>query len=162
MTANPKTLENLQASLSMELTASLQYMLHAQVLEDWGMNLLAARMREEMREELGHADEFLRRIMFLKGEPVLTPAKTPQRAQSLQDMFAVDLADEEHAIKFYTEAARIAGEAGDIGSRALFEKIALDEEGHSAWLDLQLDLLKRIGEPAYIAKYMSIDEPQEE
>lgn len=162
MAANPKVLENLQAGLSMELTASLQYMLHAHVLEDWGMNLLAAKMREEMQEEIGHADEFLKRIMFLKGEPVLTPAKTPERAQSLKDMFAVDLADEEEAVKFYTEAAKVAADAGDIGSRTLFEKIALDEEGHAAWLDLQLDLLKRMGEPAYIAKHMSLDEGEEE
>ena len=43
----------------------------------------------------------------------------------------------------------------------MFEKITLDEEGHSAWLDLQLDLLKRMGEPAYIAKHMSLEEEGE-
>ena len=45
---------------------------------------------------------------------------------------------------------------GDIGSRVLFEKIALDEEGHMSWLDLQLSLIARMGEPAYIAKHMSV------
>lgn len=50
----------------------------------------------------------------------------------------------------------MAHENGDIGSRMLFEKIVLDEEGHKAWLDLQLNLLRKIGEQAYFAKYMTI------
>lgn len=153
MTSSQKSLENLQTALSMELAATHQYMLHAHVLEDWGLNRLAVKMRKE----LGHADDYLRRIMFLKGEPELEAAKTPQRALTLQDMFEVDLADEKDAIKFYTEAARAAVDAGDIGTRTLFERIVLDEEGHMSWLELQLELLKRMGEVAYIAKHMTVE-----
>ncbi|MEQ9693215.1 bacterioferritin [Shimia sp. SDUM112013] len=157
MTDKATSLENLQKALSMELTAANQYLLHAHVLEDWGLDLLAAKMREEMQEELGHAGLFIERILFLGGDPILTPEKTPQRAQSLKDMFEADRADEKDAIAFYTSAARAAYEGDDIGSRKLFESIALDEEGHWGWLDLQLDLLDRMGEPAFISKYMSID-----
>ena len=32
----------------------------------------------------------------------------------------------------------------------MFETIALDEEGHWAWLDQQLGLLERMGEPAFM------------
>jgi len=71
-------------------------------------------------------------------------------------MFKADLADEEDAIAFYTRAAREAYEADDIGSRRLFETIVLDEEGHKAWLELQLDLIERIGEQAYSAKLISV------
>jgi bacterioferritin len=156
MTANSKTIERLQTALSMELAAVHQYMLHAHVLEDWGLDGLAAKMRSEMQEELGHAQEYTRRIMFLGGDPQLKAAKVPQRAQSLEDMFSADLADEEHAIRFYTEASQVAHEDGDIGSRMLFEKIVIDEEGHKAWLDLQLNLLRKIGEQAYFAKYMTV------
>ena len=155
--AHEETLKNLQKALSMELSAAHQYQLHAHVLDDWGINRLADKMREEMTEELGHAGLFIERILFLGGDPVLTPEKTPQRAQSLKDMFAADKADEKEAIAFYTRAARQAYEADDIGSRRLFEQIALDEEGHWSWLDLQMDLLDRMGEPAFIAKYMSIE-----
>ena len=42
-----------------------------------------------------------------------------------------------------TQAARNADEAGDIGSRDIFERTAMDEEGHMEWLDLQLSLLKK-------------------
>ena len=39
-------------ALAMELTAVNQYLLHAHTLEDWGLDKLASRMREEMQEEL--------------------------------------------------------------------------------------------------------------
>jgi len=149
------TLQNLQTALAMELTAAHQYQLHASVLADWGMDRLATKMRQEMQEELGHSDQYMARIMFLKGEPNLVMAKTPVLAHSLVEMFEADLSDEKEAIIFYTEAARQAALTGDIGSRSLFEGIVMDEEGHMSWLELQLDLIKRMGEPAYIAKHIS-------
>jgi len=153
--AHKETLKNLQIALGMELSAAHQYQLHAHVLDDWGIDRLADKMREEMAEELGHSDAYIERIMFLKGDPELRFAKPPARAQSLVDMFEADLADEKEAIEFYTAAARQASEDGDVGSRVLFEKIVLDEEGHMSWLELQLDLIARMGEPAYVAKHMS-------
>jgi bacterioferritin len=158
MTAKSQSISNLQTALAMELSAVHQYMLHAHVLQDWGMDKLATKMRAEMQEELQHAQNYIERIMFLKGNPEVKAAKTPQRAQTLKDMFQADLGDEEDAIKFYTDAARTAAEVGDVGTRTLFEKIVLDEEGHKSWLELQLDLLQRIGEPAYVAKHMKIEE----
>jgi len=157
MSTNSGNLENLQKALSMELVAIHQYLLHAHVLDDWGLDRLASKMREEMHEELGHAGTFINRMLFLKGDPKIVAEKAPQRAQSLKDMFEADLADEKSAIEFYTLAAQTAADAGDVGTRTIFERILLDEEGHMAWLDLQLDLLQRMGEPAYIAKHMSVE-----
>ncbi|MCD0462578.1 bacterioferritin [Roseiconus lacunae] len=153
--ASARSLENLQKGLAMELTASHQYQLHASVLNDWGLDLLALQMKDEMREELGHSDRFLERIMFLKGDPKMEFDQPPQRAKSLKELFETDLADEQQAVKFYTKAAHQASEDSDIGTKRLFEDIAIDEEEHIGWLELQLDLLERIGEPAYIAKHMS-------
>ncbi|MCC9603702.1 bacterioferritin [Stieleria sp. JC731] len=153
--ASARSLENLQKGLSMELTASHQYQLHASVLDDWGLDLLAKQMKEEMTEELGHSDRFLERIMFLKGDPKMEFDKPPHRAPSLKELFESDLADEQEAVKFYTSAAHQASEDSDIGTKRLFEDIAIEEEAHIGWLELQLDLLQRIGEPAYVAKHMS-------
>ncbi len=155
MAKKERSLKNLQKALSMELTAVHQYLLHAHVLDDWGLDKLASKMREEMQEELGHASEFIERILFLEGEPVVSEEKTPKRADSLQALFASDLKEENGAIEFYTKAFQEAMEDGDVGTKAIFERIILDEEGHSEWLDLQLNLLERMGEPAFIAKYMS-------
>lgn len=154
--SNDKTIENLNKALQMEMSAAHQYQLHAHILEDWGLTKLARQMREEMQEELGHSDRFIERILFLKGDPVVAFEKPPQRAANLVEMFKADLGDEDDAIAFYTRAAKAADEVGDIGSRALFEEIVLDEEGHKGWLELQLDLMERIGEQAYCAKLVTI------
>lgn len=153
--SHQRSIENLQTALSMELTATHQYQLHAGVLEDWGLNLLAAQMREEMHEELGHSQKFMDRILFLKGTPKMELEKPPTVSGSLKEMFTADLADEQEAIRFYTKASMQALEDGDLGSRQVFEQTAIEEEEHQGWLELQLDLLERMGEPAYIAKYMS-------
>ena len=84
MSSKKKVLENLQTALEMELAAVNQYLLHALVAEDWGLDKLAARMREEMQEEMGHVERFAHRIVFLNGNPELKPAKTPHRAQALE------------------------------------------------------------------------------
>jgi bacterioferritin len=130
-----------------------QYLLHAHVLDDWGMGKLAAKMREEMHEELGHAGQFIDRILYLGGTPELVPAKKPVRAPNLKAMFEADRADEEEAIEVYSKSAKDAANANDIGTRVLFETIALDEEGHYGWLDLQLSLLERMGEPGFTQIY---------
>lgn len=150
-----KTMDHLQKALQMELTAAHQYQLHAHVLEDWGLDKLAAQMRTEMQEELGHSDLFMARIMFKQGSPNLEFDRKPAQSASLVDMFKSDLADEADAIRFYTKASQHAAQNGDIGSRVLFEKIALEEEGHKSWLELQLSLIERLGEQAFSAMYVS-------
>ena len=152
---NKATMENLQQGLHMELTAAHQYQLHAHVLDDWGLDRLADQMRVEMQEELTHADDFIARILFFQGKADMDFYKKPAQADTLVAMFKADLADEEEAIEFYTKAAQHAMEVGDIGTRTLFEKIVLDEEGHKSWLELQLSLIERIGEKAFSAKYVS-------
>ena len=153
--SNEKTIEFLQRAVKMEMTAAHQYQLHAHTLDDWGLTRLADQMREEMTEELGQSDLFIERLMFLKAKPELSFDKAPVAAETLPAMFKGDLADEEEAIAYYTMAAMHADELADIGTRTLFEKIVLDEEGHKGWLDLQLDLIERLGEKTYSAKLIS-------
>lgn len=156
MNNQPRSLENLQTALSMELSATHQYLLHAHVLEDWGLETLAAKMREEMHEELGHAGNFIERILFLDGNPVVTEQKPATKSDTLKELFEADLADERDAISFYTQAANAAREDNDVGTLDMFQRITLDEEGHMDWLKQQLELVRRIGEPAYIAQHMSL------
>ncbi|MNW18921.1 Bacterioferritin [compost metagenome] len=43
-----------------------------------------------------------------------------------------------------------ADSIGDYVSRQLFVKILASEEEHIDWLETQLDLIERIGEPNYL------------
>lgn len=155
MTNASRSIDNLQTALGMEMTAIHQYLLHAHVLADMGLDVLAERMRREMDEEMGHAGRFIDRILFLGGEPEIVAAKAPRRSPALRDMFSADLEEEKGAIAFYSDAAQAASEDRDIGTRMLFEQIVLDEEGHKDWLARQLDLLERMGEATYMVQYMS-------
>ncbi|WP_171207744.1 MULTISPECIES: bacterioferritin [unclassified Ruegeria] len=153
--SNATTITNLQQALRMEMTAAHQYQLHAHVLDDWGLDILAEKMRGEMQEEMRHSDVFIERILFLGGTPQLELQKSPAAAESLEQMFSSDLKDETEAVDFYTQAAAQAAEVGDVGSRTLFERILLEEEGHKSWLETELSLLKRLGEATFSARYVS-------
>ncbi len=155
MKGDPKVIELLQTALTMELTAVRQYFLHAHIPEDWGLPALAEKMREEMAEEMAHADAFIERIMFLEGDPDVRSTNTVARAQSLLDIFSGDLSDENEARRFYTEASAAALAAGDLGSHELFKTTALDEEGHIEWLEGRISLLERLGEASFQLLYAS-------
>lgn len=157
MNNTTNTARNLQKALEMELAAMHQYQLHAQTLEDWGLDKLAETMRGELQEELGHAGRFIERLSFLKVDPVIRMEGEIRPARDLKSLFASDYEDEKEAVRFYSQSAREAAEEGDVGSRKLFEEIALDEEGHMAWLELQSELLEKMGEGLFISRYMSVD-----
>jgi bacterioferritin len=154
MSNTTKSIDNLQTALSMEVTAINQYLLHAHLLDDWGLDRLANTMRSEMKEELGHAGRFIERILFLEGTPKVEPAKAPSQAKDLDGLFRADLDEERGAVRFYTEAAEDAANDNDVGTRRLFEDIIMDEEGHVDWLTRQLSLLDKMGAPAYMLGQM--------
>jgi bacterioferritin len=149
MKGDKTVLEHLQTSLTMELTAVNQYLLHAHVLEDWGLDRLSAKMREEMSEEQGHADRLIGRILFLEGNPDLTRLNDVTRGNSLRGILESDLRDELDARSYYTKAAEVCADKGDLGSRDLFRSLLSDEEGHIDHLETQLNLIDLIGEAGY-------------
>ncbi|NSX83893.1 bacterioferritin, partial [Wolbachia endosymbiont of Atemnus politus] len=61
--------KHLNKLLTNELTSVRQYLLHSSVLKDNGINKLAEKMKKELNEELGHANELAERILLLKGVP---------------------------------------------------------------------------------------------
>jgi len=69
MKAPASSLENLQRAVTMELTTINTYQLQERQLNDWGVDRLAKRMRQETMEERGHAAMFLTRMLFLEGRP---------------------------------------------------------------------------------------------
>jgi bacterioferritin len=66
-----------------------------------------------------------------------------------------DLALELEAVPRLNRAVAAAVEAGDNGSRDLFEKILTDEEHHVDWLEAQLHMIQEMGVANYLAQQMS-------
>lgn len=149
MKGDTKVIEFLNAALRSELTAVSQYWLHYRLQENWGFGHLAAKSRAESMEEMHHADRLIARIIFLDGHPNLQKLDPLRIGQSLRESLECDLAGEHDARTLYIEARRHCDAVGDYVSRALFDDLIADEEGHIDFLETQLGLFDRLGEAKY-------------
>ena len=57
----------LNSLLADELTAINQYMVHAEMCEDWGYEKLGDAIEKRAIEEMKHAEKLISRILFLEG-----------------------------------------------------------------------------------------------
>jgi bacterioferritin len=149
MQGDTKVIEYLNKGLRSELTAVNQYWLHYRLLDNWGLNDLAKRWREESIEEMRHADRFVDRIIFLEGFPNMQVIDPLRIGQTVHEVIEADLAAEVSARALYREAAAYCIDVKDNPSRELFEQLMADEEGHIDFLETQLDLIGRIGLERY-------------
>lgn len=149
MKGDPKVIEYLNAALRSELTAVSQYWLHYRLQDDWGLGHLAAKSRAESIEEMHHADRLITRIIFLEGHPNLQKLDSLRIGQTPRETLEADLAAEHEARTLYIEARRYCDQVGDFVTRALFDELTADEEGHIDFLETQLGLLERLGEEKY-------------
>ena len=149
MKGDAKVIDYMNAGLRSELTAVSQFWLHYRLLDNWGLNALASKWREESIEEMRHADRFIDRIIFLEGFPNLQLLNALQIGQNVDEVMAADLAAEMSARALYQEAAEYCLSVKDYPSRDLFEELMADEEGHVDFLETQIELIKRIGVERY-------------
>ncbi len=149
------SLRHLQRALTMELTTVNTYLWQERQLDDWGIDRLAARMREETDEERHHAALFLTRILFLDGEPDLQTLDRIEKPQSVRQIFDTQLRMELEAREYYAQAANDCQEAGDLGSFELFMSILKEEEDHINFVEDQIDLMELMGDQLYVARQVS-------
>ncbi len=67
MKGTEKVIETLNGLLREELTAISQYMVHAEMYEDWGYEKLGEAEEHRAIEEMKHAETLIERILFLEG-----------------------------------------------------------------------------------------------
>ncbi|MFN3688827.1 ferritin-like domain-containing protein [Salinarimonas sp.] len=149
------SLRHLQRALTMELTTINTYLLQAAKLEDWGLDVLAARMEAEIEEEREHAKAFLERILFLEGEADVSTLDPIGQDRSIRDVYQTQLKMELEARSYYDHAAREAREAGDLGTFDLFRAILADEEEHIDFVETQFHLMELMGEQLYVSRQVS-------
>lgn len=147
MKGDKGVIEYLNKGLRSELTAINQYWLHYRLQVDWGLGKLAKKSRAESIEEMGHADRLMDRIIFLEGHPNLQTLDPLRIGETPKETLECDLAAELEAVKFYKEARDYCESVRDYVSKNLFESILTDEEGHVDFLETQLGLIERIGQP---------------
>ena len=71
MKGDAKLITTLNSLLSDELTATNQYMVHAEICENWGYDKLHDHFKKRAIDEMKHAEMLIARIIFLEGMPVV-------------------------------------------------------------------------------------------
>jgi bacterioferritin len=155
MKGDPKILQHLNAVLKNELTAINQYFLHARMFGNWGLERLEEHERQESMDEMKHADELIERILFLDGLPNLQDLGKLLIGEDVEECLGCDLKLEMAARAELKSAISASESAGDYVSRELFKSIMESEEEHIDFLEIQLDLLKRLGKENYCQSQVS-------
>lgn len=150
MQGKAKVVECLIELLRGELAARDQYFLHSRLYEDLGLNKLYERINHEMEEETQHADDILRRILFLEGKPDMRPIAI-EPGDDVPTMLRSDLALEYKVQKDLADAIALCEQEQDYVTRDMLLAQQKDtEEDHMYWLEKQLSLIEKIGLPNYL------------
>lgn len=154
MRGDQKVIEQLNTALCGELNAIVQYMVQAETCQNWGCDRLAGLTKARAIEEMHHAEALIERIVFLDAAPEVNIPLKPTIGADVTKQLEAGLADETNAIREYNDASAICREAGDNGSRELFERLLHDEERHVDFLEAQLTAIKQMGIGPYLAEQM--------
>ena len=154
MKGHPEVVDYLKFLLRGELAARDQYFIHSRRYEDFGLHVLAQRMHHEMEEEGQHADALLRRILFLEGEPDMTPDSFVA-GTDVEEMLQRDL-DTEYSVRAnLSKGMALCEQHQDYVSRdMLLAQLADTEQDHAYWIEQQLGLIDKIGLPNYLQSQM--------
>jgi len=120
------------------------------MLIDWGVKKLGDFDYDESIEEMKHADDVIKRILFLEGLPNLQDLGKLYIGQSVKEILECDLKLELEAIPALKEAIAYCESCSDYVSRELFESILADEEEHVEFLETQFTMIEQQGLQNYI------------
>ncbi len=152
MKGDERVIELLNARLAEELGAINQYMVHAEMCENWNYGVLSEVIKKRAITEMTHAERLIERILFLEGRPIVSNLGKIVIGSDVPKMHAHDLDAELDAVAKYNHSAKVAAEAGDHASKMLFESILKDEEDHVDWIEAQLDQIEQLGLSQYLAE----------
>ena len=157
MKGNANIIAALNEVLGAELVAINQYFLHARMLEDWGLAKIGKLEYEASIDEMKHADQLIKRILFLEGLPNLQKYGKLRIGQNIKEVIEADLAVEHEAIPRLKQHIKLCETEADYVTRDILLSILSSEEHHVDWLETQLGLLEKVGEQNYIQSQMNPD-----
>ncbi len=146
-----KVIEALNSLLADELTAIDQYMVHAEVCDNWGYDKLHETIQKRAIEEMKHAEKLIGRIVFLEGIPIVSELRKMNIGSDVPKMFASDHVLEEGAIKAYNAAILVCGDAQDFATREILESILNDEDRHIDGIEAVQDEIAHMGIQVFLS-----------
>ncbi|HYO40276.1 MAG TPA: bacterioferritin [Nocardioidaceae bacterium] len=152
-------MELLNAALTFELTVTNTYFLHARMLDNWGLGRLGKVFYDLSIDEMRDADALINRILMFEGHPNVQKLGAITVGEDAQEMLSLALESEKAAVAQFNAGAQESHTLGDHGTAAVFEEMVRDEERHAEWFESQLDAIKRVGLPQYLAQMVVTDLP---
>ena len=151
MKGDPKVIEVLNSLLADELTAISQYMVHAEMCDNWGYQKLDQVIQKRAVDEMKHAEKLIGRIVFLEGIPVVSDLRKIHIGADVPKMFANDHDAEDGAIKAYNADILACGEAKDFATREILEDILKDEDRHIDGIEAIQDQIRQMGIQVFLS-----------
>jgi bacterioferritin len=151
MKGNDRLIKVLNGLLAEELTAINQYIVHAEMAENWGYGKLKKLMRSHAIDEMKHAEKLIERILFLEGKPVVSKLNTINIGSDVPQQLANDLSAEMTAVKHYNSAITVAVDVGDNATKEILDGILKDEDGHVNEIEEKLDQVNQMGIQNFLA-----------
>jgi len=154
MKGKPEVIGALSEMLKEELGAINQYMLHAEMQDNWGYSKLAKATKKQSIGEMKHAEQIMERILFLEGMPRMEEMGRLTIGKDVPQQIKNDLALERSAVLAYNKAIETSRKAGDNATADFLQDILKDEEMHVDMLEKQLSLIDQLGLTQYLAQQM--------
>ncbi len=151
MKGDQKVIETLNSLLARELTVVSQYMVHAEMCDNWGYSKLHETIQKRAVVEMKHAEELIGRIIFLEGIPVVSELQKMHIGADVSKMFANDHEAELDAVKQYNAGILVCGDAKDYATREILEHILNDEDSHVDSIEEVQDQIVQMGIQVFLS-----------
>ncbi len=150
MKGNPKLIDTLNFLLADELTAINQYIVHAEMCEDWGYSKLHHSFEKRSIDEMKHAEKLIGRILFLGGTPIVSNLNNIHIGDEVPKQIENDRVAEVGAIEAYNNAIALAGELRDYATRDILIQILNDEDRHMDEIKELQDQIEQMTLPIFL------------
>ena len=150
MKGNERLIAVLNELLADELTAINQYIVHAEMCEDWGFVGLHDKFKKRAIDEMRHAEKLIGRILFLEGDPAVGVLNSVRIGAKVPEQVENDRQAEEGAIKAYNDAIALCEEVRDYATRDILAAILADEDKHMDEIEELQDQIEHMTLPIFL------------
>ena len=118
-------------ALSLELSAVQMYSTQARLVATWGLDHAAARLGAEAREEMGHVERIIARMLALGVAPNASQLRPAAVGPDLLSLLQADQLFELELVQLYYDAARHGARIGSHDDRVFFQGLLEEEQAHA-------------------------------
>ena len=157
MKAKEGVVNILNKVLTVDLTATNQYFVHAKMCENWGYERLHHTVRERSIDKMKDAEKLIEHILYLEGVPNVQRLNTVHVGETVPEQLKLDLQAEQEMLSLLSEGVAHCANVGDFTTRHMLEDMVKDVDAHIDWIEVQLETIKQVGVENYLAEQITTE-----